>query len=292
MIKSMTGYGRNISHLNGRDVLVEIKSVNHRYFDFSAKLPRGYGYLEEKLKKYISSKVGRGKVEVFVSFFNFDEVSDKIEVNLPVVSSYIEALTEANKTLKLKKDLSISKISRLPDVFSVKRKIEDEEVVWADVKIVADGAVTKFVEMRASEGERMLEDFNNRISFIEEKNSFIESQSDVLTEKYKTRLFTRLKDILDDKNVEEQRILFEAAVFSEKTAVDEETVRLKSHIGQFRELISLDEPVGRKLDFLVQEINREINTIGSKIQDIEVTKIVVDLKSELEKIREQIQNIE
>lgn len=292
MIKSMTGFGRDLEHINGRDILVEIKSVNHRYYEFNAKIPRVYGYLEQKLKSFLNGKVSRGKVEVSLSIFNADATQEDIEVNVSIANGYIEALRKANDELMLTDDLTLSKIMRLPDVFSVKKIIEDEGQVWNDVMPVATVALEKFVSMRETEGEKMKADFENRLRFIEDKVSEIEKRSPEVTENYRKHLYDRLSEVLQDKNIDEQRILTEAAIFSEKTAVDEETVRLRSHISQFRHLIESDEPVGRKLDFLIQEFNREVNTIGSKAQDINITKIVVDLKSEIEKIREQVQNIE
>ncbi|MBP0960249.1 MAG: YicC family protein [Oscillospiraceae bacterium] len=292
MIKSMTGYGRGQATVDGTDILVEIKSVNNRYYDFSARLPRMYGYLEEKLKTFLSGSISRGKIEVSVSIYNSGSKSEEISINLDVANGYINALREANETLGLTDDITLSYVSRFPEVFIVKKIIEDEESVWNNIKPVAEEAVAKFVSMRETEGEKMKEDLSSRLDFILSKVEEVEKLSPATTENYRNRLYQKLKDILSDNNIDEQRILTEAAIFSEKVAVDEETVRLRSHISQFRELLETNEPVGRKLDFLVQEMNRESNTIGSKAQDIAITKIVVDVKSEIEKIREQIQNIE
>ncbi|MBR4093260.1 MAG: YicC family protein [Oscillospiraceae bacterium] len=292
MIKSMTGYGRGQATVDGTDILVEIKSVNNRYYDFSARLPRMYGYLEEKLKTFLSGSISRGKIEVSVSIYNSGSKSEEISINLDVANGYINALREANESLGLTDDITLSHVSRFPEVFIVKKIIEDEESVWNNIKPVAEEAVAKFVAMREIEGEKMKEDLSSRLDFILSKVEEVEKLSPATTENYRNRLYQKLKDILSDNNIDEQRILTEAAIFSEKVAVDEETVRLRSHISQFRELLETNEPVGRKLDFLVQEMNRESNTIGSKAQDIAITKIVVDVKSEIEKIREQIQNIE
>ena len=288
----MTGYGRGQATVDGTDILVEIKSVNNRYYDFSARLPRMYGYLEEKLKTFLSGSISRGKIEVSVSIYNSGSKSEEISINLDVANGYINALREANETLGLTDDITLSYVSRFPEVFIVKKIIEDEESVWNNIKPVAEEAVAKFVSMRETEGEKMKEDLSSRLDFILSKVEEVEKLSPATTENYRNRLYQKLKDILSDNNIDEQRILTEAAIFSEKVAVDEETVRLRSHISQFRELLETNEPVGRKLDFLVQEMNRESNTIGSKAQDIAITKIVVDVKSEIEKIREQIQNIE
>ena len=288
----MTGYGRNQATVDDRDILVEIRSVNNRYYDFSARIPRAYGYLEEKLKNLLQGSISRGKVEICVSVYNTESKDEFIEVNKSVAKGYIQALRQVNEELALKDDLTLSQLIKLPDVFSVKKIIDDEELIWTSVKTVADMALEKFVQMRETEGEKLKEDVISRLDTITEMIRVVAERSPTITENYRNRLFAKLKEVLSDNNIDEQRILLEAAIFSEKIAVDEETVRLKSHIDQFRELLDLSEPVGRKLDFLVQEMNREANTIGSKSQDIEITRIVVDIKSEIEKIREQIQNIE
>ncbi len=292
MIRSMTGYGRGQQTLDGREILVEIKSVNHRYFEFSARVPRAYGYLEEKLKSFIQSKVSRGKVDVGVTVFNIEGKDAQIEVNKSIAVGYVDALRKANQDIGLTDDLTLSQLIRLPDIFNVIKNTEDEEVIWNDVKIVAEEALRNFVSMREAEGQKMKDDIKSRLDYIGELVSKVEERSPMVTEAYRERLYNKLCEILNDKKIDEQRILTEAAIFSEKTAVDEETVRLKSHINQFNSLLEVKEPVGRKLDFLIQEFNRESNTIGSKAQDVEITKIVVELKSEIEKIREQIQNIE
>lgn len=288
----MTGFGRCLESVDGKTIIVEIKSVNHRYYEFSSRVPRSCGYLDEKLKSFIQGKVSRGKIDVGVSIQS-DGVSDeKIEVNSEVAKGYITALRSANEELGLEDDLTLSRIMRLPDIFDVKKIEEDEETVWNEVRSVAEKALERFIAMREAEGEKMREDILSRLDYITELVEKIEKKSPETTEKYRKKLFDKISEILNDTNVDEQRILTEAAIFSEKTAVDEETVRLRSHINQCREMLSMNEAVGRKLDFLIQEFNREANTIGSKCQDIEITKVVVDLKSEIEKIREQVQNIE
>lgn len=292
MIKSMTGFGRCLETINGRDILVEIKSVNHRYYEFSARVPRAYGYLEEKLKSFLQGKIFRGKVDVSVSVYNVSSEDELIEVNRSVARGYIEAMRSANEELGLEDDLTLSRIMRMPDIFNVRKAQEDENVIWNDVKAVAEKALDNFISMRTAEGAKMKEDILSKLDYISELVGKVEERSPVVTENYRKRLFDKLTEILQDKKIEEQRILTEAAIFSEKTAVDEETVRLRSHINQCRQMLESNEAVGRKLDFLIQEFNREANTIGSKGQDIEITKIVVELKSEIEKIREQIQNIE
>lgn len=288
----MTGFGRCLESVDGKTIIVEIKSVNHRYYEFASRVPRSCGYLDEKLKSFIQGKVSRGKIDVGVSIQS-DGVSDeKIEVNSEVAKGYITALRSANEELGLEDDLTLSRIMRLPDIFDVKKIEEDEETVWNEVKSVAEKALERFIAMREAEGEKMREDILSRLDYITELVKKIEKKSPETTEKYRKKLFDKISEVLKDTNVDEQRILTEAAIFSEKTAVDEETVRLRSHINQCREMLSMNEAVGRKLDFLIQEFNREANTIGSKCQDIEITKVVVGLKSEIEKIREQVQNIE
>lgn len=292
MIKSMTGYGRGQQIIDGREITVEIKSVNHRYFEFSARVPRAYGYLEEKLKSFVQSKVSRGKVDVGVTIFNIEGKDAQIEVNQSIAVGYIDALRKANETIGLNDDLSLSQLIRLPDIFNVVKTTEDEEVIWNLVKTVAEEALNNFVSMRETEGHKMKDDIKSRLAYISELVRKVEERSPMVTEAYRERLYNKISELLNDKKIDEQRILTEAAIFSEKTAVDEETVRLKSHIQQFTTLLDSTEAVGRKLDFLIQEFNRESNTIGSKAQDVEITRIVVELKSEIEKIREQIQNIE
>lgn len=292
MLKSMTGFGREQRLVGNREILVEIRSVNHRYYEFNARLPRAYGYLEEKLKSFLNGKISRGKVEVSVSIFNQEGADACIEVNPIIANGYINALREANKELNLKDDITLTQIMRFPEVFTVKKVTEDEEEIWSAVKEVAQTALDKFILMRQTEGKKMKEDVSSKLDYIENVVGEIEERSPMVTESYRERLTNKLKAVLEDKNIDEARIITEAAIFSEKTAVDEETVRLRSHISQFRKLIETDEPVGKKLDFIVQEMNREVNTTGSKCQDLAITQMVVNLKSEIEKIREQIQNIE
>lgn len=292
MLKSMTGFGRMQEIINNREILVEIKAVNHRYYEFNSRVPRAYGYLDEKLKSFLNGRVSRGKVEVSVSIFNQEGADAAIEINRSIADGYVSALRSVSEELDLKDDLSLSSIMRLPDIFNVVKTAEDEEVIWQDVKTVASKALDKFINMRETEGKKMYEDISSRLDFIESVVGEVEKRSPEVTELYREKLYSKIKEIVGDRNIDDARVLTEAAVFSEKTAVDEETVRLRSHIAQYRSLLDSDEAVGRKLDFLTQEMNREVNTIGSKGQDLEITKMVVDLKSEIEKIREQIQNIE
>ena len=292
MLRSMTGFGRERAEFDEREILVEIRSVNHRFYEFSARTPRAYGDLDEKLKSLLGGKITRGKVEVAVYIYNKEGVNADISVNREIAHGYIDALRSVSDEFSLKDDLTLSSIMRLPDLFTVVKTQENEEQVWEQVKSAAEKALERFIEMRETEGVKMFEDISSRLDTIERAVLTVEERSPNVTEAYREKLYTKISEIVGDRNIDDARILTEAAIFSEKTAVDEETVRLHSHINQFRELINSSEPVGRKLDFLVQEMNREVNTTGSKCSDLDITKIVVDMKSEIEKIREQIQNIE
>lgn len=292
MIKSMTGFGRGHQVLNGRDITVEIRSVNHRYYEFSSRLPRSLGYVEDKLKTLLQGRISRGKVEVSVLINNVEAADEKVTINHEIVKEYIDAMRSVKDEFGLVDDLSLSNILRIPDAFTVVKTETDEAQLWEDIRSTAEEALEHFISMRENEGERMKQDVLSRLAKIEEWVGVVETRSPMVVEDYRKRLYDKMCEVLSSTNIDENRILMEAGIFSEKTAVDEETVRLRSHIAQFRGMLESGEPVGRKLDFLVQEMNRETNTIGSKVQDIEVTRIVVDQKSEIEKIREQIQNIE
>lgn len=292
MIKSMTGYGRCQQTIDGRDILVEIKSVNHRYFEFNAKTPRAYGYIEDKIKSLITANVSRGKLDVGVSIYSAQGKDAEVSVSLELARGYVNALRSVRDELSLDDNLSLNTLSRFSDIFNVSKTTEDEEVIWNEVKQVLDQALSSFIQMRTLEGERLLVDISSRLSTVSSYVTRIEELAPKSVSDYKERLKAKLNEVLENKNIDEARVLTEVALFAEKIAVDEETVRLKSHLKQFDSLILSKEPVGRKLDFLLQEINREVNTIGSKCQDIGVTAIVVELKSEIEKIREQIQNVE
>ncbi|MGN0648574.1 MAG: YicC/YloC family endoribonuclease [Oscillospiraceae bacterium] len=295
MPKSMTGYGRAQMLENGRDVLVEIRAVNHRYYEFSARLPRTCMYLEEKLKAFLNGKIARGKVEVSVTITRPDGKDALIAVNRSVAEGYVHALRQLNAEKGeewLEDDIRLSTLLRLPDVFTVTKAQEDENAIWQQVAQVTENALDGFLSMRRCEGERLAEDLLAKLDGLEQMLAQIESIAPSVAESYRERLFAKLTELMKDTNIDQQRVLTEAAIFAEKTAIDEETVRLHSHIAQFRGLLAEDAPVGRKLDFLVQEMNREVNTIGSKAQELSITRLVVDMKSEIEKIREQIQNIE
>lgn len=292
MIKSMTGYGKSEQTIDSLNVTVEIKSVNHRYFEFSARVPREYGFLEEKLKKYCNSLITRGKVECYVSVEDLEEREMEVNVNETLASGYVKALKELSERFGLKDDISAVTLSRYPDVITLHKASEDEERIWNAVKTVAETAVSKFIEMRETEGSKLRGDILSRADYIIECVEFIEGRSPETVREYNEKLKQRMKELLGDAAVDEQRLLNEAAIYADKIAVDEETVRLRSHISQLREFMNSSEAIGRKLDFLVQEINREANTIGSKAQDVDIAKKVIAIKAEVEKIREQVQNIE
>lgn len=292
MIKSMTGYGKSEQTIDSLNVTVEIKSVNHRYFEFSARVPREYGFLEEKLKKYCNSLITRGKVECYVSVEDLEEREMEVNVNETLAAGYVKALKELSERFGLKDDISAVTLSRYPDVITLHKASEDEERIWNAVKTVAETAVSKFIEMRETEGSKLRGDILSRADYIIECVEFIEGRSPETVREYNEKLKQRMKELLGDASVDEQRLLNEAAIYADKIAVDEETVRLRSHISQLRDFMNSSEAIGRKLDFLVQEINREANTIGSKAQDVDIAKKVIAIKAEVEKIREQVQNIE
>lgn len=292
MIKSMTGYGKSEQTIDSLNVTVEIKSVNHRYFEFSARVPREYGFLEEKLKKYCNSLITRGKVECYVSVEDLEEREMEVNVNKTLAAGYVKALKELSERFGLKDDISAVTLSRYPDVITLHKASEAEERIWNAVKTVAETAVSKFIEMRETEGSKLRGDILSRADYIIECVEFIEGRSPETVREYNEKLKQRMKELLGDASVDEQRLLNEAAIYADKIAVDEETVRLRSHISQLREFMNSNEAIGRKLDFLVQEINREANTIGSKAQDVDIAKKVIAIKAEVEKIREQVQNIE
>lgn len=292
MIKSMTGFGRANKAFGGLDITVEIKSVNHRYFEFSCRCPRAYQFIEEKLKALCQQSITRGKVELSVFIEDNSEQAVEVEINRPYAKAYIEALKKLSKEYGIKNDVKISTLALNGEIFKTARRQQpDEEAAEAVAQVTAE-AIKGFIAMRETEGERLKNDVLFRTDTILEKVAFVESRSPETVKAYRERLEQKVKDLLESANVDEQRIITETAIFADKVAVDEETVRLRSHIKQLKSLMEAGEPVGKKLDFIVQEMNRETNTIGSKCQDIEIAHTVVDIKSEIEKIREQIQNIE
>ncbi len=292
MVKSMTGFGRAVKELDGYVITVELKSVNHRYFEFSSRCPRQYGFIDEKIKSFVNSRVERGKVDCYVGIEALNTESADVVVNHTLASAYVKALKEIAQSYDLKEDFGASTISRFSDVLVVKKAEEDEEKIWTLVKEVASEAVDKFIEMRQTEGKRLYDDVYSRSSFILDCVSYIEERSPETVKEYNDKLVQRVHDLIGDVSLDESRVIQEVAIFADKVAVAEETVRLRSHIEQLREFLDSDTAIGRKMDFLVQEINRETNTIGSKCNDVDIARRVVDMKAEIEKIREQIQNIE
>ncbi len=292
MIKSMTGYGRGQGTVNNMNITVEIKSVNHRYYEFSAKTPRNYLFLEEKLKAYFNSAISRGKVECFVQIENLEDANVNVKVNYPLADGYMKAFNSIKEKYGLDLELSANELARFPDVLEVSKADEDEEKVWNSVEVVAKQALDGMISMRETEGKKLMDDVVGRLDYILEKVKTVEARSPETVKEYSEKLLLRMNDVLGDIHVDEQRILTEAAIYADKIAVAEETVRLSSHIEQLKAFFKSDEAIGRKMDFLVQEMNREANTIGSKAQDVEIARCVLDIKAEIEKIREQIQNIE
>ena len=292
MVLSMTGYGRAGALLHGRDIKVELRSVNARFFEYSSRLPRSCAFLEDKLKKLVAAKVSRGKVELSLSIQTVTAADTVVSVNWSLAQGYRAALDSLIEKMELKNDVTAGMIARFPEVLTQTAAPTNEDELWQDVQSVALQAVDAFVAMRAAEGEKLKADVAGRLDTIEELVAKIEQGSAGRVQVYSDKLYARLQELLGDRNIDESRLVTEAALFADKTAIDEETVRLHSHVAQYREILALDEPVGRKLDFLTQELNRESNTIGSKCQDVAITRLVVELKSEIEKIREQIQNIE
>ncbi len=292
MIKSMTGYGRAVLSAHGRTITVEIKSVNHRYFDCTVKLPRVYGFLEDPLKKLLQSGVSRGKLECGV-LINEDEGADiRVQFNEAVFNAYYEAMRAMCEKYNLRDDLSVTSLSRFPEVFTVERRDVDEDELTADVLAAAQNALADFTAMREREGEKLHDDLKFRAGEISAMVDKIAERAPQISKAYLEKLTARIREILEGADPDEGRLLTEAAIFADRAAIDEEIVRLYSHISQLLQMISSDAAVGRKLDFLIQEFNREANTIGSKANDLDLSRIVVDLKAEIEKVREQVQNIE
>ncbi len=292
MVKSMTGYGRHQQTVDSMNIIVEIKSVNHRYFDFSSRTPRIYGFLDEKLKSFVQSKVSRGKIECYVQVDNLEDDSVIVEINHSLAKGYVKAFEELSETYSIDNNLNSGILARFNDVLLIRKEEADEEKIWNAVKSVAEVAVDKFIEMRQVEGQKLRDDICSRADTILEKVEFVEARSPETVKEYTQKLLSRMQDVLAGVNVDETRILTEAAIYADKIAVAEETVRLRSHIEQLKGFFDSDEAIGRKMDFLVQEINREANTIGSKACDVDIARCVLDIKSEVEKIREQVQNIE
>lgn len=292
MLKSMTGYGRCETVTEGKKILVEIKSVNHRFSDYNIKVPRHLGFLEDKARQYASQRVTRGKIDIYVAVENYDEADHDIMLNTELAKNYIEVLQELRDKFGLKDDISVSSVARYNDIFKTERREDDQDKMWELVQSVMSEAMDAFIAMREREGERIEKDLRERIAYMSDLARQVDERSPQTVAEYRDKLYAKIKELLEDRDIDEARILTEVAIFADKVAVNEETVRLSSHFDEFYQILDSGEPAGRKLDFLIQEINREVNTIGSKASDIEIAKIVVTLKGEIEKLREQIQNIE
>ena len=289
---SMTGYGSAKGSVEGQEITVELKSVNNRYLDCSVRLPRNFLFAEDTVKQAVSAGVSRGKVDVFVSAQASQDSGTVVSVNEELARGYRDAVAHIAETLGLESGLNAFSLARFPDVLTVERRELDKDKAAAALSEITAKAVEEFNAMREHEGERLRRDMLGKLETIEGLVSVVEERSPQTVKEYRERLEARLRDILADRSLDEQRVITEAAIFADRTAVDEETVRLRSHIAQFRTMLEEGSPIGRKMDFLVQEFNRESNTIGSKCSDASLAKVVVDLKSEIVKIREQLQNVE
>jgi len=292
VVKSMTGYGRAREMRNGRDITVEVRSVNNRYLDCTVKMPRAYIFAEDRMKAHVQQAISRGKVDVFVTIDASAADEAVVAVNEPLARGYYEALTRLKTMFSLPGEVTPEVLAKFPDVLAVTKAEEDVEAIAADICAVLDDALAAYNDMRAVEGEKLAADVAGRVTTIETVVGKVEERSPQTVAAYRQRLEAKMQEVLQSTTIDESRILTEAAIFADKIAVDEETVRLRSHIAQLRAMLASDEPVGRKLDFLIQEVNRECNTIGSKCSDLTIAQDVVNMKAEVEKIREQVQNME
>ena len=291
MIKSMTGYGRARENRNGRDITVEVRSVNNRYLDCTVKLPRAYIFAEDAVKTRVQKAVSRGKVDVFITMESAGSDDAVVTVNEPLARAYCKALSQL-ETLGAKGGVTAVELARFPDVVTVTKAEEDLEAIAGDICAVLEQALAAYNDMRTVEGRKLAEDIVSRAGTIEQCVGVVEERSPQTVEEYRQKLFAKMQEVLGSTNIDEGRILQEAAIYADKVAVDEETVRLRSHIAQLRTMVESVKPVGRDMDFLVQEFNRECNTIGSKCKDLHITETVLQMKAEVEKIREQVQNVE
>ena len=292
LVKSMTGYGRAVETVNGREFTVELRSVNNRYLDCSVKLPRMLSFAEDAVKQAVKKSISRGKVDVFITVRAEGASDVKVTLNGAMVEGYIAAMKQMVEQYGVKDDISVSLLSRMNEVFTVEKPEVDEEQLLSDLMSVVDKALCNYDAMRAAEGKALENDLRSRGNTILELVSQVEAGNGATVVAYRTRLYNKLQEVLANTSIDENRILTEAAIFADKVAVDEETVRLRSHLEQMNQMLTTGGAIGRKLDFLLQEMNRESNTIGSKCTDVKLARIVVDIKAELEKIREQTQNIE
>ena len=292
MIRSMTGYGRAVQTIDGREITVELRSVNNRYLDCTVKLPRMFSFAEDSVKNRVKAAVSRGKVDVYIGVNAAQAADVQVAVNRPVLESYLAALRQIETEYGVRDDVTVMSLARLPDVFSVEKTEEDEQKLTQDILSVAEEAIARYNTMRETEGAALEADLRGRAATILERVALVEARSPVTVAEYRERLRQKMQEVLQNTAIDEGRILQEAAIYADRIAVDEETVRLRSHLAQLGDMLTKGGAIGRKLDFLLQELNRETNTIGSKCNDLELSNIVVEMKAELEKIREQTQNIE
>lgn len=291
MIKSMTGFGRGEYGVEGKRYLVEIKSINHRFTDISIRMPRSFNFLEDKIRQFVLKDISRGKIEVYIFIENLGLEGRSVLVDKALASLYIKELKELNRELDLQDDLTLSSLLRLPEILKVESD-NDDDSIWSELSNALDSAIKNLIMMREQEGIKLKNDILNRSNIIKDMVSNIETRAPKVVTEYKERLNNRLKELLDNASIDETRLAMEVAVFADRASICEEVTRLKSHLNQLSMILESKESIGKKLDFLVQEMNREVNTIGSKANDLEITKLVVEAKSEIENIREQIQNIE
>jgi len=292
MIKSMTGYGRAKQQIHGREITAEVRAVNHRYLDINIKSPRIYGFLEDPIKAAVQAAASRGKIDVFIMIENNQTENVKITLNKPVLDGYMTAFDEIKQLYDVKDDVSLTSIARLPDVLNMTKEDEDAQELTEDVISVLNEALCGFETMRIREGENMMRDILMRTDIILEDISAVEARSPITVEEYQQKFKLRIEELLNGVELDPQRIVTEAAIFADKVAVTEEIIRARSHISQLKHMLGEKVPIGRKLDFLIQELNREVNTMGSKGSDLEIARTVIHLKAEIEKVREQIQNVE
>lgn len=291
MIKSMTGYGKANQEIDFRKYQVEIKSVNHRYLDISVRLPRELNYLEDYIKKAISAKIKRGKIDVFITFENNSKEGKEIKINTQLAKNYIAELRKLANEENLLTDIQVTEIAKYPDVLSIQENQDDEKIKFELLKVVEE-STDNLIDMRKAEGEKIAEDLNKRLDIIQEKINELDKFSTGLIEEYVVKLEERIKQILKEQEIDKNRLAQEVVIYADKCSIQEEITRLNSHIAQFKNILQSDEAVGKKIDFIIQEMNRETNTIGSKSNSLDVTNGVIDMKTEIENLREQVQNIE
>lgn len=292
MARSMTGFGRGTKDIDGKSFAIEIKSVNHRYLDINIKLPRNLMSLEERIRKTVSENLSRGKVDIFITQNIFSTNDVIANFNQSLADSYVKSLQEIKERYNIRDDISVSLVSRFPDVITLNQKEEDLETIWGALSLALNDAINLLASMREKEGSKLKSDLEARCMYINELLDEVSKRAPLIVSSYKEKLEKRLSDLLNDVKLDESRVAMEVAIFSDKSNIDEEIVRLHSHINQMMETLTLKDPIGRKLDFIIQEMNRETNTIGSKANDLELVNVVLNMKNEIEKIREQVQNLE